>query len=228
MWLVTEAKAELDARTGRTRRRGWVGPTWSLLLAVGGYAAAVVVFVWSEGFGQMLVVAGVTDLMFVIVLLGVGFIGVVGLLGAAWRWFVSGYEFVTATLAALFLIACAVVAAVVTAFAGLFVSVGMDGSYEVVDAPDRPMDRQVLVWKKYALHDTYWHVFVGGPFLYTEVTDETFLNEGCSHPGANSRQGEEPAGYTLSTDEHGRDILTIPVEHAHCDSGGVFRFAIPE
>ncbi|WP_123813131.1 hypothetical protein [Myceligenerans xiligouense] len=226
---MTEAREEFDdTRVDRKRRRGWFGPIRSLLLAVGGYAAAVALFVWSGGSGQMLVVAGVTDLMFVIVLLGVGFIGVAGLLGAAWRWFVSGYEAVTATLAALFLIVCTMVAIVVTGFAALFVSLAMEGSHEIVDAPDRPMDRQVLVRKKYALHDTYWHVYVGGPFLYTEVTDETFLNEGCSRPGANRRQGDEPAGYTLSTDEHGPDILTIPAEHAHCDNGGEFRFAIPE
>ncbi|MBE1874472.1 hypothetical protein [Myceligenerans pegani] len=226
---MTEAREEFDdTRADRKRRRGWVGPTRSLLLAVGGYAAAVALFLWSQGSGQRLVVAGVTDLTFVLVLLGVGVIGVVGLLAAAWRWLVSGYEFVTATLAALFLIACAMVAVVVTGFAGLLVSLGMEGSYEIVDAPDRPMGRQVLVWKKYALHDTYWHVYIGGPFLYTEVTDETFLNEGCSRPGANSRQGDEPAGYTLVTDGHGRNILTIPVEYAHCDSGGEFRFAIPE
>ncbi|MBL0888905.1 hypothetical protein [Myceligenerans indicum] len=229
MWRVTVARADFDdTRVDRKRRRGWFGPIRSLLLALGGYAAAVALFVWSGGSGQMLVVAGVTDLTFVIVLLGVGFIGVVGLLGAAWRWLVSGYELVTATLAALFVIACAMAAVVVTGFAGFLVSVAMEGSHEIVDAPDRPMDRQVLVWKKYALSETYWHVYVGGPFLYTEVTDETFLNEDCSRPGANRRQGEEPAGYTLVTDEHGRDILTIPVEYAHCDSGGEFRFAIPE
>lgn len=228
MWLVAEARAEFDARAGRKKRRGWVGPTRALLLAVGGYAAAVALFVWSQDSGQMLVVAGVTELTFVLVLLCVGFIGVAGLLGAAWRWLVSGYESVTATLAALFLIACTMVAVVVTGIAGFLVLLAMEGSHEVVDAPDRPMDRQVVVWKKYAVHDTYWHVFVGGPFVYTEVTDETFLNEGCSRPGANRRQGDEPAGYTLSPDEHGRDILAIPVEYAHCDSGGEFRFAIPE
>jgi hypothetical protein len=202
-----------------------------MALVIGLCSAGAAIVVWREFLerDRLLLVAGVTDVRVHFGLWAVAAVCSIVLSVWGFRAFVIGYEPVTATLAALLLVAVPLVPIGAALLAALLSLLASTEEYVVLDELDRPPGRQVVVERTSPLHDTYWHVYHGGPFVYTDVTDETLLDEGCSRPGDNDKPySDSGVEYELAVDARGRDILSIPVTSPHCDAGDAFEFALPE
>lgn len=200
-------------------------------LILGSASAVAAVMVWREfvASDQLLLIAGLAENSVCLVLWVIASACAIVFAVAGFRVFVFGYEPITAMLAAVALVVVPLVSVGMTlgsAFGALFT---VDATYVVLGALDRPTGRQVVVSEFSPIHDTYWHVYVGGPFVYADVTSETLLDDDCPRPGGNGKPRPIANGeHRLTTDEQGRDILTIPVDQPHCNNAGVFEFALPD
>ncbi|MGI5186526.1 hypothetical protein ACQEVI_28115 [Promicromonospora sp. CA-289599] len=197
-----------------------------------GVAAALVgAVVWHAGSkGQLLLVAGIMSgqtLAFLLWLFTGLSVIVLGLVG--FRLFVIGYEAFTATMAALFLCAVILAAAVGVLITGLLSLLSAEVTYKTLHELDRPAGRQVVIEESVSLRgSTSWRFYVGGPFLYDEITAPTTTVE-CAELSNAGQTTFEYGEYLLRTGREGRDVITYaPEGHLSCHHGDVSRMVLPD
>ncbi|WP_020014826.1 hypothetical protein [Promicromonospora sukumoe] len=215
------------ARAPRGRRRAaWVAGTAALLGGVASLGAFGVQRAAEES--DLVLLAGLDG-------------GVVGhllwafaclcgaVLGVAGFWFfVVGYEWLTATLAAIVLGAAVLAACGGVLLNGLFALISSSTDYFVLDELDRPGGEQILVEEATGFGDVYWHVYQGGPVRYAEITDSFDLGPDCERlTGSPGTTPFADGDYTLTSDTQGRDVLSFTVDRSYCDNGGTYELVLP-
>lgn len=223
-----DAPPEQDEQAGapRGRRRAaWVAGTSALIGGVASLGALGVRRAAEES--DLLLVAGLDGDVLGHLLWAFACVCAV-VLGVAAFWFlVVGYEWFTATLAAIVLGAAVLAACGGVLLNGLFALLGSGADYFVLDELDRPDGEQILV-EEAALYDVHWHVYQGGPNRYEDITDSLGTDPDCRQLDASL--GSTPfadGDYTLTTDAQGRDILSFTVDRPHCDNGGTYELVLP-
>lgn len=209
----------------RTNRRAMVAMLTGVATALVGAA------VWHAGSkGQLLLVAGTMNgqtlafLLWLVTGLSVIVLGVVG-----FRLFVIGYEAFTAAMAALFLCAVILAAAVGVLVTGLLALLSAELTYKTLHELDRPAGRHVVIEESVSLRgSTSWRFYVGGPFLYDEITAPTTTVE-CAELSNAGETTFEYGEYLLRTDREGRDIITYaPVGQLSCNHGDASEMVLPD
>ncbi|MGW2091013.1 hypothetical protein [Promicromonospora sukumoe] len=147
---------------------------------------------------------------------------------SGFRSFVIGREMFSAAVAAIIFCALLLAASVGVLFTGFLALFHAETGYFVLDELDRPDDQQIVVDEFAPVHDTYWHVYRGGPFHYEEITESLFTDPDCRRLGANGRWSPFAEGdYTLTTDSQGRDVLSFTVDDAFCSNNGTYELVLP-
>jgi hypothetical protein len=197
-----------------------------------GVATALVgAAVWHAGSeGQLLLVTGIVNgqtlafLLWLATGLSVIVLGVVG-----FRLFVIGYEAFTATMAALFLCAVILAAAVGVLITGFLALMSAELTYKTLHELDRPAGRQVVIEESVSLRgSTSWRFYVGGPFLYDEITAPTTTVE-CAELSNAGQTTFMYGEYLLRTGREGRDVITYaPEGQLSCHRGNVSQLVLPD
>lgn len=207
----------------RAKRRAMVSVLTSVATALVGAA------VWHAGSkGQLLLVAGIMNgqtlalLLWLVTGLSVIVLGVVG-----FRLFVIEYEAFTATLAALLLCAVILAAAVGVLMMGLLALPSAEPRYKTLHGLDRPPWQQVVIEDTGSSYGPSWRFYVGGPFLYDEITAPTTTAE-CVELSTEGRTTFENGEYLLRAGKDGRDVITYVAEgQLTCDHGDVSQIVLP-
>jgi hypothetical protein len=209
----------------RARRRATVsmltGAATALVGAAVGHAGSK---------GQLLLVAGIMNgrtlafLLWLVTGLSVIVLGVLG-----FRLFVIGYEAFTATMAALFLCAVILTAAVGLLITGLLALLSAELTYQTLHELDRPAGRQVVIEESVSLRgSTSWRFYVGGPLVYDEITAPTTTVE-CAELSNAGQTAFEYGEYLLRTGRAGRDVITYaPEGQLSCNHGGASEMVLPD
>ncbi|MFE7509588.1 hypothetical protein [Promicromonospora sp. NPDC057488] len=150
-------------------------------------------------------------------------------LGVAAFWFlVVGYEWFTATLAAIVLGAAVLAACGGVLVNALFALLSSGSDFVLLDELDRPAGEQILVEEATGFGGVFWHVYQGGPVRYTEITDS--LDPGPECEWLTGSLGTTPfaeGDYTLTSDAQGRDVLSFTVDRPYCDNDGTYELVLP-
>lgn len=208
----------------RAKRRAMVSTLTGVATALVGAA------VWHAGSkGQLLLVAGIMDgqtlalLLWLVTGLSVIVLGVVG-----FRLFVIGYEAFTAAMAALFLCALILAAAVGVLVMSLLTLLSAAHRYDTLHELDRPAGRQVVIQDFSGLHGASWRFYVGGPFLYDEITAPTTTVD-CAELSAAGRPTFEDGAYLLRTGRDDRDVITYTADgRLGCEHHDVSQMVLPD
>jgi hypothetical protein len=209
----------------RAKRRATV------LMLTGVVTALVGAAVWHAGSkGQLLLVAGIMNgptlalLLWLATGLSVIVLGVVG-----FRLFVIGYEAFTATMAALFLCAVILAAAVGVLITGFLALMSAELTYKTLHELDRPAGRQVVIEESVSLRgSTSWRFYVGGPFLYDEITAPTTTVE-CAELSNAGKTTFMYGEYLLRTGREGSDVIAYaPEGQLSCHRGDASEMVLPD
>lgn len=147
---------------------------------------------------------------------------------SGFRLFVVGYEAFSAAMAAIFFCALLLAASIGALITGVLALFHAETHYIVLDELGRPADERIVVDEFAPVHDTYWHVYRGGPFRYEEITESLLTDPDCHRLGANNRWTPFADGdYTLTTDAQGRDVLSFSADDALCDDDGTYELVLP-
>ncbi|MEU4383762.1 hypothetical protein [Promicromonospora sp. NPDC023805] len=178
---------------------------------------------------QLLLVAGIMDdqtltfLLWLVTGLSAIVLGVAG-----FRLFVIGYEAFTAAMAALFLCALILAAAVGVLAMGLLALLSAAHRYETLHELDRPAGRQVVIQDFSGLHGASWRFYAGGPFLYDEITAPTTTVD-CAELSAAGRPTFEDGAYLLRTGRDGRDVIMYTADgRLSCEHHDVSQMVLPD
>jgi hypothetical protein len=184
--------------------------------------------------GRLLLFAGLMDgqalapLLWLVTGLCAIVLGVVG-----FRLFVIGYEAFTAAMAALFLCAVILAAAVGVLVMGILTLLPAEHRYVTLRELDRPVGHQVVIMDTGSTYGPSWRFYVGGPFLYDEVpASSTTVAEGsaeCARYLSARRTVFVHGEYLLRADSGGGDVITFsPEGRRTCDHDGVAELVLPE